>query len=295
MLRRSIESVLNQSFKNFEQIIIDDGNEPETASIVAGYHDSRLRYIPNKIQLYGPAAKNAGIDAARGEFISFLDDDDEYLPGILESACETFQKVDSSVGFIWTGITRVRDEEHGEEVFRNQFWPEDFPDHEEGLMVSTAIGGGFGVFIKRKCLKETGNFDVNFPLGFDTDMMMRLLERYQFRTVPKVLVKIHHHNLDQMTGAKNLRTRMECYQRIIEQNFTFLSAHWKAFYIHTISYTTHCYRFNKRFAGRKALFSVMKKYPGKAILYADLITFELFGKDFRTKYPDSRLKKYLKF
>ena len=86
-LTRSCESVLNQSWKNLELIVVDD-NPPDSEyrSEVSGYvrqlseTDRRVRYVGNEKNLGGALARNNGLDAASGAYICFLDDDDEYLP-----------------------------------------------------------------------------------------------------------------------------------------------------------------------------------------------------------------------
>lgn len=79
---RAIRSVLSQSCQDFEIVIVDDGSADSTALVVGGFNDPRIRYIRQENR-GGGAARNAGIDAARGRFIAFLDSDDEFLPAYL--------------------------------------------------------------------------------------------------------------------------------------------------------------------------------------------------------------------
>jgi glycosyltransferase involved in cell wall biosynthesis len=78
-VRRALESIAAQSLSDFEVIVIDDGSTDDGAAIVAGYSDARYRLIHQANA--GPgAARNTGIAQSRGEFIAFLDADDEWLP-----------------------------------------------------------------------------------------------------------------------------------------------------------------------------------------------------------------------
>ena len=81
---RAIQSVLNQTYQNFELLVIDDGSQDNTEEIVTGIHDNRIKYIRHEKNKGVAAARNTGIEAAKGEFIAFLDSDDEWLPNKLK-------------------------------------------------------------------------------------------------------------------------------------------------------------------------------------------------------------------
>ena len=78
LVKRAIQSVLNQTFQDFEIIVVDDSSVDNTEEVVKGFRDDRIRYIrhPNNKGL--PAGRNTGIKVASGEYIAFLDDDDEW-------------------------------------------------------------------------------------------------------------------------------------------------------------------------------------------------------------------------
>jgi len=80
LLKRSIASIRAQTFADFELIVINDGSTDHTAEVLAAVGDPRLRVIHNALGGGAAAARNAGIAAARGEFLAFLDADDEWLP-----------------------------------------------------------------------------------------------------------------------------------------------------------------------------------------------------------------------
>lgn len=100
----AIESVLRQTYKNVEVVVIDDGSSDDTKSVVTAF-DERVRYIyqPNA----GIAvARNSGIAAARGEFVAFLDSDDVWLPWKLEAQLSVLRQR-PEIGMIWTDMTAV--------------------------------------------------------------------------------------------------------------------------------------------------------------------------------------------
>lgn len=285
-LKRNIRSLQNQSFTDWEQIIVDDANDPETRELVRAIDDPRIRYIAHPTSRGAAGAYNTGMKNAAGKYINFLDDDDEYLPGILEKQKQAFDEAGDEIGFLWTGITRVRDSEAGEETIRTQVWPARFDTHELGLTVSTAIGNGFGLSMKSSCLKKTGFYNETNKVGEDTDFMMRLSKYFRFRTVPEVLVKIHHgHN--QLTHEKYIRNRWENYGRIINRNYSFLSEHWDTLYIHNKVYVKLCYQVGEKSSGRKALWRLVKNFPWRRIAWLDLFSYLLEGKDYHSGVMNS--------
>jgi glycosyltransferase involved in cell wall biosynthesis len=82
-LGRSIQSVLNQTYQDFELIIVDDGSTDNTRDIVAQFHDKRLNYIRHETNLGVAAARNSGVRAARGIYLAFQDSDDEWLEQLI--------------------------------------------------------------------------------------------------------------------------------------------------------------------------------------------------------------------
>lgn len=94
-LKRAIGSVLCQTYENIEVIVVDDNPadsewRSSTASIIQEYTDPRLKYIQNERNMGGGLTRNEGIKASKGEYIAFLDDDDEFLPERLEKQLNVF-------------------------------------------------------------------------------------------------------------------------------------------------------------------------------------------------------------
>jgi GalNAc5-diNAcBac-PP-undecaprenol beta-1,3-glucosyltransferase len=101
-LDRSISSVLSQSFRDLELIIVDDGSTDGTAEMLRGYTDDRIRVVVHRSNRGVAAAKNTGLDNARGDWIGILDSDDEYLPGALERLVDRIRSIspDEKLGTI---------------------------------------------------------------------------------------------------------------------------------------------------------------------------------------------------
>lgn len=90
-IRSAIESILNQTFKDFELIIINDGSTDDTAQIIRSYTDKRIVYLENDVNLKLIKTLNRGIDASRGRYISRLDSDDIALPTLFEDELKEFE------------------------------------------------------------------------------------------------------------------------------------------------------------------------------------------------------------
>lgn len=92
ILKETIQSVLNQTYHNFEYIIVDDGSTDNTKEIVQSFQDKRIKYISQQHVGTPASGRNTGIKNAKGEFIAFLDSDDIWFPQKLEIQLKEFQK-----------------------------------------------------------------------------------------------------------------------------------------------------------------------------------------------------------
>src|SRR5438270_3746263 len=82
---RAVRTALNQTYSNIEVIVVVDGPDVETTFALSNVHDQRIRVVMLPQPAGGASARNAGVEEARGEWIAFLDDDDEWLPSKIES------------------------------------------------------------------------------------------------------------------------------------------------------------------------------------------------------------------
>lgn len=120
-LRVAIDSILNQTYKDFELIIINDGSTDNTEEIILSYDDPRIVYIKNEQNLKLIKTLNKGIDAAKGEFISRMDSDDKALPNMFERELQEFES-HPDAGIVNTMTFHMNEEGSGIRPNRQYFW-----------------------------------------------------------------------------------------------------------------------------------------------------------------------------
>jgi glycosyltransferase involved in cell wall biosynthesis len=182
-IHQTIESVLNQTFSDFELIIINDGSTDSTLEIVSNIPDSRLSiysYPNSGVSI----TRNRGIQKAKGEYIAFIDADDLWTPDKLESQYLALQaSPDSGVAYSWIDYIS----ESGEVIpggAKGSFNGDVF----KSLLLADFVGTGSNPLIRASALAEIGNFDESINYSEDWDLWLRLAAHYSFVVVPQVSV-----------------------------------------------------------------------------------------------------------
>lgn len=291
LLKRAIESVRSQSVTDYEHIIIDDGNDEATANLINEYSDNRLIFQQHFNPKGAAGAYNSGLKLAQGKFITFLDDDDEYLPEFFDEALKHFKNTNHETGFIWTGVSLVNDTNNGEkETLR--IWPSKFRTLEEGLIAATTIGNGYGLCLRRECVEKTGMYDESLLMGQDADYLFRLVRNYKFETIPSVLVRIHRHNGHQLTDASNNLQRLQLREIILSKHSDLLEKFPSLFSIHYRHIADMSYGLGLKLKGRSVMKNVIRRNPFSMRNYFDFLAYELSGKDLFSALHIHRLKTY---
>lgn len=170
-LQQAIESVLSQSCGDFEVVVVDDGSTDETAQVVARFSDERVRYLYQS-NAGRSAARNRGMEAARGVYLAFLDDDDLYLPHKLASQV-AFLESHPGVDLVGSGVRLI--DEHGAVRGIWRTWQD-----QPSLTLRDCLYGcpliPSAVLFRRRVLDHLDHwFDPEFDLAEDTDFFLRLL------------------------------------------------------------------------------------------------------------------------
>jgi glycosyltransferase involved in cell wall biosynthesis len=184
---RSIRSALNQTYSNFELLVIDDGSTDNTAGVLAAVSDPRLRVIWHTTNRGAPAARNTGIANARGTYISFLDSDDEWHPDKIEKELAIMED-QPEVGVVYSGFWRHI---HG----KKSYVPFKWVKSKEGNIHRELLWRNFintQSLIRKNVLDTVGVFDENAPRFQDWDLFIRISEHYPFAYSHEALFDVYH-------------------------------------------------------------------------------------------------------
>jgi len=187
-IERAIQSVLNQTFQDFEIIVVDDGSTDETQAIVEGFRDPRIRYLCHERNRGAAAARNTGIKAAHGEYLAFLDSDDEWLPEKLSEQITVLQSAPDEVHASCTGYYL--------HLARSGLTLEKIPSHTHSwlrqlLLVGCDLSPGSTLVVRTVSLESVGLFDETLLRFEDWDWLIRYVKRYQLALVQKPSARVY--------------------------------------------------------------------------------------------------------
>ncbi len=191
MICRAIDSVLNQTYSNVEVIIVDD-NIPsdeyshDLAQVISLYKDPRVKLVKQDVHINGARARNVGVNVSTGEYIAFLDDDDEWLPSKIEkqlcylndnpncSGCSCYYNEYLNNTLVHSVYPYTADD-----LFLKIF------RREVSVFTST-------VLLKKKILLDAGLFDEQLMRHQDLQLLLTFTAKYKLGVCPEYLVKMHN-------------------------------------------------------------------------------------------------------
>lgn len=189
-LRPAIQSVLAQTYQDFEIIIIDDGSTDNTQNVVRNFHDQRIKYVRYETNRGEALSRNAGILRSEGKYIAFLDDDDEWFPEILEMQVKAMENGHSDIGLVYTGRFIV---DQATDRILSQEIPQKRGDVYQDLLRENFVGATSVVLLKREVIERVGLFDPNIAYGLDFDLWIRISKHSHFEYIKEPLVKYRFH------------------------------------------------------------------------------------------------------
>ncbi|WP_315790564.1 glycosyltransferase [Fischerella sp. JS2] len=182
-IRQTIESVLKQTFSDFELIIINDGSTDSTLEVISEFQDSRIKIFSFE-NAGGNVSRNRGLERATGEFVSFLDADDLWTFDKLESQLNALKaNPQAAVAYSWTDYI----DEQGKFLLSGTHITANGNVYEQ-LLISNFLENGSNPLIRRKALLELGGFDEHLTAAQDWDMWLRLAQNFNFIAVPRVQI-----------------------------------------------------------------------------------------------------------
>lgn len=185
-IHEAVQSILNQTYSDFEFLIVNDGSNDDTSKILSQYHDRRIKvfYQPNQGCIY---ARESAIERAKGEYIAIMDADDIALPERLEKTVE-FLDANPEVVLVGTGFI-IKNEESGEQEIKIP------PSSDEKLRKILLRYDPFkdpSLLIRKSAFKTAGGYKVDH--GFDYELYSRLAKIGKLANIEDILLIIRQHN-----------------------------------------------------------------------------------------------------
>ena len=199
-LAYALRSVLAQTLIAWEAIVVDDGSTDNTREVAASFNDARIRYIYQANQgLSG--ARNTGVSAAQGEFLAFLDSDDELTPEFLRTCVGALQ-ADRALGAVHTATLFI---DQAGNVLPHA---DAQPLAGEAFQQKLRQGGFFppvSVVARIDCVREAGLFDTALTSLEDWDVWLRIVQRHPMRGLPQPLVRYRVYPGSMSTNAPRMQ------------------------------------------------------------------------------------------
>jgi glycosyltransferase involved in cell wall biosynthesis len=263
-LKAAIQSVLNQTFQDFEIIVVDDASRDPTPEVVRSFSDARIQYIRHETAKGQGVTRNDGINQASGEYIALLDDDDEWLPQKLRKQVSLLDRSPPDVGMVYSGFYKV-------DASCKRVITEVIPEkrgyvHVE-LCADNLIGTCSTVLIRKTCFATTNLFDENLAAGADWDMWLRISEQFEIDYVrePLVLYRVHANRIstnDQLL-IQGIEAQLAKYEPFYRKNKKIYCRRYLSLGV------KYCYQGNL-VKGRQAFLKAIRLYPIEVRSYYNL-------------------------
>jgi glycosyltransferase involved in cell wall biosynthesis len=190
-LVEAIDSVLNQTFKNLELIIVDNYSSDDTESVVNSLKDQRIRYFKNENKGFLGINRNFGIEKAQGEYIAFLDDDDIWLPEKLAKQIEMLD-ANKELGLVYADCYIMDDSGAlKEKTYLASRKPARGPAL-TGLLQDNTIPILTAV-IRKGALDKVGGFNTEYLIAQDYDLWLKIAQHYPIGFINEPLAKYRVH------------------------------------------------------------------------------------------------------
>lgn len=203
-IKQSINSVLDQTYKNFELLILDNCSTDNTGKIVKNISDIRIRYLKNERNIGMINNWNKCVELAEGDYLIILGDDDKLYPEFLEHSLTAHQD-NPKIGFSFTHCNKV--DPDGKYLMRwgYQFTPSgcltDYKYLYYTINYDCCLTNSSTVLINKKVFKKVGLFETPYGANtFDFNMWIKIAEEYDVYFIDKVLVdyRIHENQVSEI-------------------------------------------------------------------------------------------------
>ena len=201
-IRRAIESALQQTFQDFELIVVDDGSQDGTLEVIKTIVDPRIKVVRHPKNSGEAEARNTAIKSSSGRYLAFLDSDDEWLPEKLSRQMEAIRKEPEGIVANVTGyyLFDEFDIKRKEIPFRPASWF-------KYLLMGCGQGPGTTLMVSREAFEKIGYYDPTLPRYTDWDWLLRLTQLYPLSILTEPLAIIYRISRPQAKVAERAALR----------------------------------------------------------------------------------------
>lgn len=206
-LEKAVSSILSQTYKNFELIIINDGSKDSSASIIAGFKDQRIRYVDNVDNIGLIATLNKGINIAEGDFIARMDSDDISYPNRFAEQIKCFE-LDDTLGVVGSSADIINENSEPRGLLKV---PESHIDIKMGMLFTNQVIHP-SVMLKKSVLTDFKDkvFDAKQLHVEDYALWVNLLDKTLFFNIqtPLIQYRIHGENISVVHSEQQSKTSL---------------------------------------------------------------------------------------
>lgn len=232
-LAEAIESILNQSFTDFEFIIIDDGSTDDSWEVIQKYAktDKRIKALRNEKNMHIVYSRNRALQLSNWEYIAFLDSDDSAYPERFQAQLDFMELPENSdIGMCGTNIDIINSESV-------KTWEKKFPETNQQCRDSIWYRNPFGqntVLIRKECFDKVWLYDDEYRNAEDLDMWIRIGEHYKLYNIQKNLstYRIFEHNSIMKQQKLMIRSALKARRNAMKLGYK-MPLKWVVFYIGT--------------------------------------------------------------
>lgn len=253
VLARAVESILNQTYKDIEVIVVNDAPEEkalcsELGDMLSGY-DRDIKYIIHEKNKGACAARNTGIEAAKGEYIAFLDDDDVWAENKLELQLEKLIEEDAALVY----CDHYFIDKDGNEVYQKPFTEYLAGDTDyERLLCFNFIGSTSFPLLKASALRAVGGFNVELRSSQDHEVWLKIARSNKIAYIEKPLVKYYY---TEVAITRSIANREQGYTYLLDEFKDSYSENKKVLHcryvlLSTVYFGMHCFKPALRYLGK---------------------------------------------
>jgi len=213
LLKGSIESVLNQTYQDFELIVVDDGSTDRTKEVVKSVKSEKIKFIRLIENKGAAAARNIGIKSARGAAIAFQDSDDVWRPDKLKKQSDFLFNAPSDVGMVYTGFWRVKEG-------KKKYIPDKWVKVREGNVHKELLKGNFittqSALVRRECFYKSGYFDEKLARFQDWELFIRISKDFEIGFLDEPLLTVFY---SPNSISSNSKWSIEALELILDKHF----------------------------------------------------------------------------